>query len=161
MLQWQEQLHPSLHCPNVSPKIDLQEWPVCSILTYANFSLPSPYYIWLGCSRNRDTTDAIQAFEVEAGNRVIVPPSFPELSFAHLLSASKTQILTEKSGQDSAVVSAHGGVLTDASNLVKRRGSEANSTSSSTSGFKIDLGPHVPLSSFHYQKRQWRLPYSE
>lgn len=125
------------------------------------FSSSSPYYIWLGCSRSRDTTDAIQAFEVEAGNRVIVPPSFPELSFSHLLSASKTQILTEKSGQDSAVASAHTGVLTDPSNLVKRRGSETNSTSSSASGFKIDLGPQVPLSSFHYQKRQWRLPYSE
>ena len=52
-----------------------------------NFVIPFivriPYYIWLGVSRERDTTKAIQAFEVEAGNRVVVPPSFPELAYLH------------------------------------------------------------------------------
>ena len=121
----------------------------------------SPYYIWLGCSRQRDTTLAIQAFEVEAGNRVIVPPSFPELSFAHLVTAQRAQQINEKSGTDRAVSSAHSGALSDVSTLVKRRGSEGDSFSSSGSAIRLDLGPHVPLSSFHYQKKQWRLPYSE
>lgn len=120
----------------------------------------SPYYIWLGCSRQRDTTDAIQAFEVEAGNRVIVPPSFPELSFSHVLAAQKMQQASEKSGMDLAISSSHSGPPSDASTLVKRRGSEGGSTSSSGSAIRLELGPHIPLSSFHYQKRQWRLPYS-
>lgn len=98
---------------------------------------------------------------MEAGNRVIVPPSFPELSFSHLLMAQKAQQISEKSGTDLAITSAHSGSLSDVSNLVKRRGSEDGSTSSNRSTFRLELGPHVPLSSFHYQKRQWRLPYSE
>ncbi|UZJ51198.1 hypothetical protein CBS101457_000518 [Exobasidium rhododendri] len=93
-----------------------------------NFIVPFivriPYYIWIGCSRQRDTTNAIQAFEVEAGNRVIVPPSFPELSFSHLLMTQKAQQSDEKSQMDLASSSAHSNSL-----------------------------------SFHYQKRQWRLPY--
>lgn len=36
------------------------------------FIVRIPFYVWIGCSRSRDTTKAIQAFEIEAGNRVIV-----------------------------------------------------------------------------------------
>lgn len=36
------------------------------------FIVRIPFYVWIGCSRSRNTTTAVQAFEVEAGNRVIV-----------------------------------------------------------------------------------------
>ncbi|WFD30452.1 hypothetical protein MSPP1_001473 [Malassezia sp. CBS 17886] len=39
-----------------------------------------PYYIWLGVSRERDTSRAVHAYEVEAGNNVTVPPSFPDVA---------------------------------------------------------------------------------
>lgn len=124
------------------------------------FIVRIPYYIWLGCSRQRDTTNAIQAFEVESGNRVIVPPSFPELSFSHILQATKAVQIAEKDGLDSAICNSAFDITGNQGNrLVRRRESEHGSVSSTSSAFRIDLGPHVPLSSFHYQRRQWRLPY--
>jgi betaine lipid synthase len=147
VLQWEKQFRAPLYRANVS-QTSYSTRVGLLITTYL-----SPYYIWLGCSRQRDTSDAVQAFEVEAGNRVIVPPSFAELSFSHILMAQKQQQQDEKSGSQST--------LSDASTLVRRRGSENWSTSSSSSAIRLDLGPHVPLSSFHYQKRQWRLPYGE
>lgn len=80
-----------------------------------------PYYIWLGVSRDRDTSQAVQAFEVEAGNHVAVPPSFPDVARARLdkaASASASDIAALKHGM-----------------------------------------AEWPVSSFHYQRRQWRLPY--
>ncbi|PWN50116.1 hypothetical protein IE53DRAFT_110475 [Violaceomyces palustris] len=117
-----------------------------------NFIIPFivriPYYIWLGVSRERDTTEAIQAFEVEAGNRVIVPPSFPELSLAR------------SSSVDDLGVSSSLSYGANLSGLVRRRPSDDRSSESgSEKAFKLDLGPQIPLSSFHYQRRQWRLPY--
>ncbi|WFD44619.1 hypothetical protein MPSI1_003287 [Malassezia psittaci] len=82
-----------------------------------------PYYIWIGVSRNRDTTQAVQAFEVEAGNHVVVPPSFPDI-------ARKRLALTTG---------------TDSENRV--------------ADLKKDLAISWPQSSFHYQRRQWRLPF--
>lgn len=82
---------------------------------------------------------------------MICPPSFPELSFAHLLN--------DKS-QDNGDSSSHS-VQTDLSGL-RRRGSDGRwSDTGSEKAVKLDLGPQVPLSSFHYQKRQWRLPFVE
>ncbi|PWN41282.1 hypothetical protein IE81DRAFT_324662 [Ceraceosorus guamensis] len=129
-----------------------------------NFIVPFivriPYYIWIGCSRARDTTAAIQAFEVEAGNRVIVPPSFPELSFSHFLEGARSQ-LSEKgsaSSIDTAFASAHNGREKSGLVVSRRRGSDGNASDSS-GNVRLDLGPQIPLSSFHYQRRQWRLPF--
>ncbi|KAH0445918.1 hypothetical protein IEQ34_025248 [Dendrobium chrysotoxum] len=85
--------------------------------------------------------------------------SFPELSFSHLLAATKAAEEAEKTGIDSGFASAAEGAVVHGNKLVRRRTSEATSMSSSSSTLHIALGPHVPLSSFHYQKRQWRLPY--
>lgn len=73
--------------------------------------------------------------------------------------AQKQQEIDEKASLDQASSSGFSQSPSDASAIVKRRGSEGGSMSSSGSAIKLDLGPHVPLSSFHYQKRQWRLPY--
>lgn len=83
-----------------------------------------PYYIWLGVSRERDTTQAVQAFEVEAGNNVAVPPSFPDVARARL----RDTTLTDPSAREVA-------------------------------NLKDDLKIQWPRSSFHYQPRQWRLPF--
>lgn len=144
----------------------------------------SPFYVWLGCSRSRDTTKAIQAYEIEAGNRVIVsarsdlrphagyalapaltpapslspqcPPSFPELSFAHLL-AQKQEV--EASARSSALTRRQDEKLEESSVIVRRRGSESSESDAASDSVRLDLGPKLPLSSFHYQRRQWRLPF--
>lgn len=82
-----------------------------------------PYYIWLGVSRERDTTKAVQAFEVEAGNNVAVPPSFPDVARARLATA------------------------------------KAEPSAEQVAELKQDLAIQWPQSSFHYQQRQWRLPF--
>lgn len=82
-----------------------------------------PYYIWLGVSRERDTTKAVQAFEVEAGNNVAVPPSFPDIARKRLQS------------------------------------SDVPPADVQVAQLKEDLAVQWPQSSFHYQQRQWRLPF--
>ena len=82
-----------------------------------------PYYIWLGVSRSRDTTKAVQAFEVEAGNNVAVPPSFPDIARKRLQS------------------------------------SDVPPADAQVAQLKEDLAVQWPQSSFHYQQRQWRLPF--
>lgn len=47
-----------------------------------------PYYVWLGVSRERSTTEAVKAFELEAGNHVAVPPSFPDIARERMKKAS-------------------------------------------------------------------------
>ncbi|CDS01335.1 hypothetical protein [Sporisorium scitamineum] len=124
------------------------------------FIVRIPYYIWLGVSRERDTAKAIQAFEVESGNRVVVPPSFPELAYLHedesLSKQAPTATATGIDAGDDA-----SSRFEPARRLLRRRVSEAASESDSDSDrpLKLKLGPHFPLSSFHYQKRQWRLPF--
>ena len=49
-----------------------------------------PYYVWLGVSRERDTTAAVTAFEVEAGNHVAVPPTFPDIARERVQRMNKT-----------------------------------------------------------------------
>ncbi|EST06244.1 Methyltransferase domain protein [Kalmanozyma brasiliensis GHG001] len=128
-----------------------------------NFIIPLivriPYYIWLGVSRERDTTKAIQAFEVESGNRVVVPPSFPELAYLHddeISSKGRTAIATGIDACEDA-----SSRFEPTRRFLRRRVSEATNESDADSDrpLKLDLGPHIPLSSFHYQKRQWRLPF--
>ncbi|EPQ30272.1 uncharacterized protein PFL1_02388 [Pseudozyma flocculosa PF-1] len=132
------------------------------------FIVRIPYYIWLGVSRQRDTTKALQAFEVEAGNRVVVPPSFPELTSLHDGFAADAAGEKKGDGMTTALrdlPSALGGDSGSdvTSSLIRRRASAATESSGSESGsekaVKLDLGPSFPLSSFHYQKRQWRLPF--
>ncbi|KAN0060609.1 hypothetical protein ACQY0O_007267 [Thecaphora frezii] len=135
-----------------------------------NFIIPFivriPYYIWLGVSRQRDTSKAVQAFEVEAGNRVVVPPSFPELAGLHD-SYGAADDVDEKladgpiTGRSLASLRDMSSASVDnVSKLIRRRASAATeSDSGSEKAVKLELGPHFPLSSFHYQKRQWRLPF--
>ncbi|KIP07889.1 hypothetical protein PHLGIDRAFT_510955 [Phlebiopsis gigantea 11061_1 CR5-6] len=91
-----------------------------------------PYYVFLGCSRSRSTVHAVKAFEIESGN-------------------------TAGSGHITPLHSPA---------LAPRSPSSAFSFSSSP-----PLGPAaldgkggalaLPLSSFHYQTRFWRLPFLE
>ncbi|CCF54553.1 hypothetical protein NDA11_001352 [Ustilago hordei] len=124
-----------------------------------NFIIPFivriPYYIWLGVSRERDTNRAIQAFEVESGNRIVVPPSFPELAYTHGDDSTANNASATSTGHDAI------DQFDTTRSLLRRRVSEATTESDadSDSPLKLELGPHFPLSSFHYQKRQWRLPY--
>ena len=94
-----------------------------------NFVIPYlvqiPYYVWLGVSRERDTSNAATAFEVEAGNHVIVPPSFPDVA-RERLNQSKTNNM---------------------------------STEGAIERLKGDSSMQWPQSSFHYQKKLWRLPF--
>ena len=129
-----------------------------------NFVVPFivriPFYVWIGCSRARDTTKAVQAYEVESGNRVVCPPSFPELSFNHILAQQQEQ----KEAHSSALARKQLTSSSSTSSLVRRRGSDADQSDSSGSGsaddaIRLDLGPKLPMSSFHYQRRQWRLPF--
>ena len=125
-----------------------------------NFIIPFivriPYYIWLGVSRERDTTKAIQAFEVESGNRVVVPPSFPELAYLHGEGTSAHNASATTTGLDAS------SRFEPTRSFLRRRVSEATTEGSDADSdrpLKLELGPHFPLSSFHYQKRQWRLPF--
>ena len=80
-----------------------------------------PYYIWIGVSRERDTTKAVEAFEVESGNNVAVPPSFPDIARQRIEQAR-----------------------TDAEGVAQLKGDPAITW---------------PQSSFHYQEKQWRVPF--
>lgn len=95
-----------------------------------HFVLPGlvriPYYIWLGCSRERDTTAAVQAFEVEAGNQVAVPPSFPDIARARLQRGDRVDGELPKADVDA---------------------------------LRKDVQVRWPQSSFHFQERQWRVPF--
>lgn len=82
-----------------------------------------PYYIWLGVSRDRDTTKAVQAFEVEAGNNITVPPSFPDIARERLRA---------------------------------NQGSSGKPEQVEALKQETDVWPQ---SSFHYQAKQWRLPF--
>ncbi|PWN29952.1 hypothetical protein BDZ90DRAFT_228998 [Jaminaea rosea] len=132
-----------------------------------NFVIPFivriPFYVWIGCSRDRDTTKAVQAFEIEAGNRVICPPSFPELSFSHILAQKQEEDATARSSALRRLSLAQS-TSTSSSSLVRRRGSDDGESDESlgdegSGSWRLDLGPQLPLSSFHYQRRQWRLPF--
>ncbi|PKI85240.1 hypothetical protein MVES1_000948 [Malassezia vespertilionis] len=89
-----------------------------------NFIVPYlvriPYYIWLGVSRERDTSKSVQAFEVEAGNKVVVLPSFPDVA--------RTRFQMEPGQKDAQTP-------------------------------QKDFAVQWPRSSFHYQDKQWRLPF--
>lgn len=53
-------------------------------------------------------------------------------------------------------------VSSSTSSLIRRRGSDDDDESDESvddGSYRLDLGPKLPLSSFHYQKRQWRLPF--
>lgn len=83
-----------------------------------------PYYVWLGVSRERDTKAAVTAYEVEAGNNVAVPPSFPDIARERI-----------------------------------RKADSAPAVEGAVEQLKQDMPTHWPQSSFHYQRRQWRLPF--
>ncbi|KAL4400723.1 hypothetical protein ACI68E_002041 [Malassezia pachydermatis] len=83
-----------------------------------------PYYVWIGVSRQRDTTSAVKAFEMEAGNHVAVPPSFPDIARERMQRALTTKQID--------------GVVEQ---------------------LKQEMAIQWPQSSFHYQKKQWRLPF--
>lgn len=123
------------------------------------FIVRIPFYVWIGCSRGRDTTKAVHAYEIEAGNRVICPPSFPELSFAHLLAQKQEEEGTAKSTALQRRYSQ--ATESSTSSSVRRRGSdeEGDSDVSIDDAVRLDLGPKLPLSSFHYQFHTWRLPF--
>lgn len=80
-----------------------------------------PYYIWLGCSRARDTARFKHAFEVEGGNIVGTPVLSPTIA-----SPSRTADIGQLDIGPSAV-----------------------SSNSSSDAAVINVSP--PLSSFHYQ----------
>lgn len=102
-----------------------------------NFLIPGvvriPYYIWLGVSRERDTSRAVEAFEVEAGNNVAVPPSFPDIARERLQ-------ITENADKPAA--------------MRRRRPSQAD-----MQALKADTEVQWPQSSFHFLQKQWRLPF--
>lgn len=123
------------------------------------FIVRIPFYVWIGCSRSRDTNKAVQAYEVESGNRVVCPPSFPELSFNHILAQQQEQ---KEEAHSSALTRKALTSSSSTSSLVRRRGSDAENSDTTDSGddaVRLDLGLKLPMSSFHYQRRQWRLPF--
>lgn len=87
------------------------------------------------------------------------PPSFPELSFAHILAQKQEEEAVARSTSLRRLSLAK----SSTSSLVRRRGSDNGDDESDESltddSWRLDLGPQLPLSSFHYQKRQWRLPF--
>ena len=135
----------------------------------------SPYYVFLGCSRSRSTSQAFKAFEIESGNRAgsghITPLHSPSLgpgnvSRSHMPLSPATMLA----------------VAASASPDVGSPVSPASSTSSATTAVdrempELSLGPAAltlpedparsklqgnvsrngefafPLSSFHYQSR--------
>lgn len=123
------------------------------------FIVRIPFYVWIGCSRSRDTNKAVQAYEVESGNRVVCPGSFPELSFNHILAQQQEQ---KEEAHSSALTRKALTSSSSTSSLVRRRGSDAENSDTTDSGddaVRLDLGLKLPMSSFHYQRRQWRLPF--
>lgn len=127
------------------------------------FLVRIPFYVWIGCSRDRDTTKAVQAYEIEAGNRVICPPSFPELSFAHLLAEKQEQADDEFRSTGFHRRQSTMTESSSTSSLIRRRPGTPEDGDSMDSAdvpsVRLDLGPKLPLSSFHYQSKQWRLPF--
>ncbi|CAK9784087.1 hypothetical protein CC85DRAFT_58115 [Cutaneotrichosporon oleaginosum] len=104
-----------------------------------------PYYIFLGCSRQRDATAAARAFEIEAGNRLgqgrggLLTPSSP-FSTSPMSSPEKLGAVPE---------------ITLGPAAIERAVAEGEYTQT-----LFEAG--APLSPFHYQLRKaWRVPYLE
>ncbi|KAI0322655.1 hypothetical protein OF83DRAFT_1161041 [Amylostereum chailletii] len=105
-----------------------------------------PYYIWIGCSRSRDTSRLSYVFEVEGGNKI--GGSSPLLSPTLSTSSSSTMVsdippplsIGERALESEACAKA---AIAEAPEMIV-----------------INVTP--PLSPFHYQlKHIWRLPYVE
>ncbi|GAA97150.1 uncharacterized protein L969DRAFT_92001 [Mixia osmundae IAM 14324] len=100
-----------------------------------------PYYVWLGCKANRDTSRTIQAFEVESGNTVSA-------------ASSPVIIAVRSNDYDGEDFSLGQSAMELSTSSLKRSASVTSQT------VIVDIGAGVPYSSCHYQlTKTWRLPY--
>ncbi|WOO81404.1 uncharacterized protein LOC62_03G004932 [Vanrija pseudolonga] len=107
-----------------------------------------PYYVFLGCSRQRDASAASRAFEIEAGNHLgqgrggLMTPTSPFSTSTPLYSPDLKTIPELTIGPSA---------------LERAQAALENGTHQQTI---YEAG--APLSPFHYQLRKsWRLPYLE
>lgn len=110
-----------------------------------NFLLPwivrIPYYVTLMTSRQADTSRASRAYEVDAGNTISV-------------TASPLLVPARQSSLDLPALNLGLSSLSRSSSRKLRRTSSRESDST-----RIDIAPEEQLSSFHYGRRQFRVPY--
>ena len=103
-----------------------------------------PYYVNIATSRRTDTSSANQAYEVDAGNTISVTASPLITPMRH----SNLDPLPDLSLGFAALEK----VQRDQQRA--RRNSSAHSDT-----HRVEIAPELPLSSFHYGSRQYRVPY--
>lgn len=108
--------------------------------------LSSPYYVTLCTSRRTDTSTANQAYEIDAGNTI-------SASASPLLVPVRQSNATDPLPELTLGLAA----LARSQSLRKSKSRRASSAHSDTT--RIDIAPELSLSSFHFGKRQFRVPY--
>ncbi|KAG8984034.1 hypothetical protein FRB93_006827 [Tulasnella sp. JGI-2019a] len=145
-----------------------------------------PYYVFLGCSRQRDATAAARAFQVEAGNKIgqgqggLITPVSPFFT-SGFPSSNSLGVKSSTGGEDDMPDLSLGpsvlGETQDRGSKIWSPGHSRDQTRVEMEGTKkgvesdgmalvvkeqtiYDMG--APLSPFHYQLRKaWRVPYLE
>ncbi|KAI0338707.1 hypothetical protein BDW22DRAFT_1415383 [Trametopsis cervina] len=112
-----------------------------------------PYYVFLGCSRSRSTTAAFKAFEIESGNTAGSGHVSPSPSSA--FSPSSTP-LSPSTAAEMPELSLGPPIIPPSTALITTEKTERGEVERGQRG-----GYAFPLSSFHYQRRHWRVPFLE
>ncbi|GJN90988.1 hypothetical protein Rhopal_004002-T1 [Rhodotorula paludigena] len=158
-LHWFELDHVDLH-PSRRQYLEHRFATIKSYNARNGFILPGlisiPYYVSLHTSRRIDTSQANQAYEVDAGNTISASPSpllMPTVSRQNStadipdLALGLSAALSRTRSRSSAAAT-------------KRPLKRTNSRSSEQSdSFRIDIAPELQLSSFHYGFRHHRVPF--
>ncbi|BGP43192.1 hypothetical protein JCM10450v2_007338 [Rhodotorula kratochvilovae] len=112
-----------------------------------------PYYVSLHTSRRIDTSQANQAYEVDAGNTISASPS-PLLMPTLNRQASLVNEIPD------LALGVGAGLARSRSTASLKKLKRTNSHSSDQSdSFRIDIAPELQLSSFHFGWRHHRVPY--
>ncbi|ORY85942.1 hypothetical protein BCR35DRAFT_302535 [Leucosporidium creatinivorum] len=144
-LHWFEFDHVDLH-PSRRQYLEHTFATIKSFNGRNNFVLPwvirIPYYVTLMTSRRADTSRATRAYEIDAGNTISV-------------TASPLLVPARQSQLDLPALNI--GLSSLSRNPSYRKLHRSNSRESDST--RIDIAPEEQLSSFHYGKRQFRVPY--
>ncbi|KAI0084521.1 hypothetical protein BDY19DRAFT_1060226 [Irpex rosettiformis] len=125
-----------------------------------------PYYVFLGCSRTRSTTNAFKAFEIESGNTAgsghVTPshsPAFGADIASPRLSSACAGVTVVEMPPLALGPAALGSSSSSSSSSASSVSISSPSTSISSAPSSSSLA--FPLSSFHYQTKNWRVPFLE
>ncbi|KAK4052298.1 hypothetical protein OIO90_004379 [Microbotryomycetes sp. JL221] len=152
-LHWFEFDHVDLH-PSRRQYLEHTFATIKSFNGRNNFVVPwlvrIPYYVNLMTSRRADTVNARTAFEIDAGNTISATASpilVPARNASSLESTLDLPALTLGLSQLSR------------SNSTRSRKQLRRSVSYDSDTTRVDIAPDEQLSSFHYGRKHFRLPY--